>query len=269
MISAERKDQQNQDDEEDVLLFLRVVSSTRLTPRMLRLRLAGRGLDAYEDNRELHVRLYVPKLGRYEAVQQVLREREGPLPASLGADIVTRYYTLRRVNARAGWVDIDFVLHQPAGPGCTFAQQAKPGDICAISGACGRGARPAQRYLIAGDETALPAIARICESLPAESLGQVFVEVASAEDRIDIARPAGMSLHWRYRDGLPAPVSPWLEAVVREQVARLPAAAPSHFIWVAGEWNPATRLRPVLAGYKPRSLCVPYWRPGPRKEVTN
>ncbi|WP_176955098.1 siderophore-interacting protein [Rhodoferax sp. OV413] len=250
-------------------LSLCVMSSTRLTPHMLRLRLAGRDLAPYEDNRELHVRLYVPKLGRYEAVQQALRKKKADpfLPASLAEDIATRYYTLRRVNAREGWLDIDFVLHQPAGPGSSFALQARPGDICAISAPCGRGAQPAQRYLIAGDEAALPAIARIGESLPAEALGTILVEVASAEERVDFATPPGVTLRWLYRNGLTTASSPWLEAMVREELASWPAPDPSLFVWMAGELSVASRLRPLLANYKPQSLCVSYWRTGLSKDT--
>ncbi len=246
---------------------LRVISTTPLAPHMLRLRLAGRDLEIYEDPSELHVRLYVPRLGRHEAVQQTLRGHTGPWPAAMDEDIVARYYTLRRINAREGWLDIDFVLHHPAGPGSSFARHAKPGDICAISAPCGRGARPAQRYLIAGDETALPAIARIAESLPAQACGSFFLELASVQERILFDMPAGMSVHWLYRDGQPAPSSHQLEERVRLELARLPAPDPTLFVWLAGEWNLASRLRPLLATYKPQSICVAYWRAESSKEL--
>lgn len=248
------------------MLPLRVVASTRLTPHMLRLRLAGHGLAPYEDMRELHVRLYVPRLGHHAAVQRALRELEGPPDAALVARMTARYYTVRRVDARAGWLDIDFVLHEPAGPGSAFALQARPGDLCAISAPCGRGARAAQRYLLAGDESALPAIARIAESLPARALGTIVVEVASADERIDFERPAGMPLHWLHRDGEPACASTRIEALVRAELARLPPPDPALFVWLAGEWTVAASLRPLLAAYKPHSLCVAYWRDEPPRE---
>ncbi|SAH99132.1 iron utilization protein [Bordetella ansorpii] len=254
--------------EDDRLLPLQVVSATPLTPRMVRLRLAGTGLAPYEDPGELHVRLYVPKLGRHDAVQAALyRVADGAdlarAAASLAGDMAARYYTLRRVDARAGWVDIDFVLHRPRGPGSAFAQAARPGDICAISRPCGRGARPAGQYLIAGDETALPAMARIAESLPADARGAMLIEVDGAAERIDFAAPAGMAVHWLYRDGARASTSPLLLSGVRAALAGLPAPDPSLFVWMAGEWRVAGALRPLLATYKPNSLCVSYWRADP------
>lgn len=252
---------------DDVLLPLHVVSSTPLTPHMVRLRLAGHGLEPYESTRELHVRLFVPKLGRHEVVQQALRGLTGQPSASLVNDMCARYYTVRRVDARSGWMDIDFVVHEPAGPGSAFALNALPGDLCAISAPCGRGARPAQRYLLAGDESALPAIARIGESLPAQARGTVLVEVASAAERIDFDVPSGVSLHWLYRNGEPAASSRRLEARVREELAGWPAPVPSLFVWMAGEWTVAASLRPLLSVYKPNSLCTTYWRAESRKET--
>lgn len=71
----------------------------------------------------------------------------------------TRYYTIRRIDAAAGWLEIDFVLHEAPGLAGDFARLARPGDICGMSGPCGLGVKPAGHYLLAGDETALPAIA--------------------------------------------------------------------------------------------------------------
>lgn len=58
--------------------------------------------------------------------------------------------------------------------------------------------------LVAGDETALPAIGRWLEEWPAGARGQVFVEVAEASHRQDLPVPDGVALTWLVRDGAPA-----------------------------------------------------------------
>jgi NADPH-dependent ferric siderophore reductase len=97
-----------------------------------------------------------------------------------GASFATRYYTIRRIDAAAGWVDIDFVLYEAPGPAGDFALSARIGDICGMSGPCGLGIKPAGRYLLAGDETALPAIAGIAERLPSTTAPVRFRPVRRA-----------------------------------------------------------------------------------------
>ena len=99
-----------------------------------------------------------------------------------------RTYTVRseRLDAVYPEIDVDFVMHFDAdgngGPAANWAQNARPGDALTIIGPNNRAAhcvtaetyagiewRPglAQRVLLAGDETAVPAISAILESLPA------------------------------------------------------------------------------------------------------
>src|SRR5699024_7550143 len=56
--------------------------------------------------------------------------------------------------------------------------------------------------LLAGDETAVPAIAAICEALPSDAVGEVYCEVPHPEDGWDIAAPDGVRVHWLHRDGV-------------------------------------------------------------------
>ncbi|MCA1674788.1 MAG: siderophore-interacting protein, partial [Actinobacteria bacterium] len=116
-----------------------VVSGRTLTPRMIRVRLAGdslRGLGAVPGQT---VKIYVPDL------------RTG--------DPVTRDYTVRDVDATDASLDIDFVLHG-AGAAANWARRVQPGEALEFVGPSGR-YRPDPTvawHLFAGDETALPAI---------------------------------------------------------------------------------------------------------------
>ncbi len=56
-------------------------------------------------------------------------------------------------------------------------------------------------HLLAGDESALPAIATALGALPLNAIGTTFIEIASPEDEIPLTAPDGMQLNWVYRGG--------------------------------------------------------------------
>jgi NADPH-dependent ferric siderophore reductase len=107
---------------------------------------------------------------------------------------------------------VDIVVHEGAtGPGNSWALEAAPGDQLAIM-APRRGQAyggiewdpPAgRRLLIAGDETAVPAICVILEQLEATARGTAFVEVPYAADVQDVDHPVGVEVVWLTREGAP------------------------------------------------------------------
>lgn len=102
---------------------------------------------------------------------------DGPMPAM-------RDYTPRRYDLDTLELDIDFVLHGD-GPASTWAEQAKPGQFLHIGGPRGSMIVPDMfdSYLLIGDETALPAIARRLEGLPANRRALVIVEVENGKEQ--------------------------------------------------------------------------------------
>jgi NADPH-dependent ferric siderophore reductase len=141
-----------------------IVSRTsRVTPNMLRLHLVGPDLDgfaspAFDD----HIKVFVP--GEDGAV-------EG------------RHYTPRRHDVEAGELAIDFAVHE-AGPVTRWALGARPGDAAEIGGPRGSTVVPDDFdwWLMIGDETALPAIGRRLEDLPAGTPVITIVAVAGPEE---------------------------------------------------------------------------------------
>ena len=104
-----------------------------------------------------------------------------------------RTYTVRAVRSGLGEVDIDIALHGRTGPASRWALDARVGDAIVIYGPNARHGGPyggvdflppdhTDAYLLAGDPTALPAIASILESLPAASRGIALLEVDHATD---------------------------------------------------------------------------------------
>jgi NADPH-dependent ferric siderophore reductase len=122
-----------------------------------------------------------------------------------------RTYTSRAVRPALRQVDIDFVCHGDTGPATRWARRARVGDPLmligpnALSETPGAGIewRPgsAERLLLAGDETAAPAICGILESLDNSARGSAFLEVPRSDDILEVRVPSGMTLTWLSRDG--------------------------------------------------------------------
>ena len=153
-----------------------------------------------------------------------------------------RTYTVReaRLDAVYPEIDIDFLMHADehgdAGPAAAWASNAKPGDPITIIGPNNRAAhcvtaetysgiewRPgmAQRILLAGDETAVPAISAILETLPPYMSGHAFLEVPQAGDFLELSSPADIEITWLARGaalGRSRPHGQLLQEAVRKAV---------------------------------------------------
>ena len=117
---------------------------------------------------------------------------------------LVRTYTPRSFDPTSGELAIDFVLHGH-GSAAAWAERARPGDRAGVSGP-GSGYVPdpdAPWFVIAGDESALPAMATIVEALPSGRMAHVVAEVPGPLDRIDLVSPARVITTWLERDGQP------------------------------------------------------------------
>lgn len=124
-----------------------------------------------------------------------------------------RTYTVRAVRPEAGEVDVDMVVHVDGGPAARWALAAAPGDEVLLVGpdvrsqdsAIGIDWAPggATELLLAGDETAAPAICSILESLPPGRTARAFVEVPTAADFLPVQVPPGVELTWIAREDRP------------------------------------------------------------------
>jgi NADPH-dependent ferric siderophore reductase len=131
-----------------------------------------------------------------------------------------RTYTIREVRTSGDTVQLvtDFVVHEPAadghddattlGPACRWALSAQPGDVVHIVAPHrlspiygGTEFEPGELrdLLVIGDETALPAVARILEDVDPGFTGHVFVEVPSAADIVDLPRHELIDVTWLVR----------------------------------------------------------------------
>ena len=176
-----------------------------------------------------------------------------------GSRPAIRTFTPRRLGDDG--LDLDVVLHGD-GPASAWAEAAEPGDEVAISGP-GRGYAidpEAAAFLLAGDETAIPAISQLLEALPDGPPVQVHVEVAHPDGRLELPDHPGTTVDWcDLPEGAP-PGDALVAAVCDTDVG------PGTPVWVAGEAAAVQRIRRHLFEERglPRSQATVrgYWKHG-------
>ncbi|KXO98576.1 MULTISPECIES: siderophore-interacting protein [Tsukamurella] len=160
---------------------------------------------------------------------------------------ITREYTVRRYDAAAGELDIDIALH-PGGLGSDWAEAVAPGARIHVAGPPGGVIVPPRydRYLMAGDITALPAMDRWLEELPRDAAGWALIEVIDASEEIPLDPPPGFQVRWLHR----GEAAPGTSDVLERAVAELPQEVPDGerwYCWLAGEAGVLKPLRRWVA----------------------
>lgn len=130
---------------------------------------------------------------------------------------VTRTYTIRSYDPRTAEMAIDFVVHGDRGLAGPWAAAAQPGDTIGFrgpGGAWGPDQVGSPLWLV-GDESAIPAVAAALDALGDDVTAEVFVEVASAAERVELRTSDKITVHWAHRDDLGAGYGQALAAAVR------------------------------------------------------
>lgn len=242
----------------------RVIAVRDVTPHMRRVTFSGGDLARYAGDDNIHVGLVIPPEGHDPVWPTVGKDGLIAWHAGPGRPAMRRY-TIRRYDAAAGTLDIDFVVHEEAGPGSAFALRAKTGDIVGLLGP-GGGGMPSRAdwYLFAGDETALPAIARILENLPPQARGIALIEIVDAAEEQSIDVGSGIEIRWLHRNGAEAGATTLLADAVRE--VAFPNEGISVFVWVACELDGFKAIRAHLRKErllkKSEHFAISYWRKG-------
>ncbi|MBQ0989240.1 siderophore-interacting protein [Micromonospora sp. H61] len=275
----------------------------RLSPSFTRVTFTGANLDRFADNGyDQRIKLVLPLPGQDRATLPDGADWYATwraLPEHLRNPI--RTYTVRAVRPHLAEVDVDLVLHGDSGPATRWARRASVGDEIALVGpdAGFDGNHGGVEFrqptggtlLLAGDETAVPAISSICERLPLDARGTVVLEVPDAADVLPLLAPPGVEVRWLARgaDGYGSRLVPAVVAAagdllapgvstaaqpvpdvdvdteilweVPEQVASAPLYA-----WLAGEAGVIRNLRRHLVaerGLDRRAVAfMGYWRLG-------
>ncbi len=172
-----------------------------------------------------------------------------------------RTFTPLRCDPEAGQLDLEIVVHGD-GVASMWAEGVEEGGAAAVSGPA-RGYtvdRQAPSYLLAGDETAIPAISQLLENLPRDTDVHVRVEVAQPEARVELPEHPGAEVEWLEATGGVPPGDALVQAVVGTE---WPADAK---LWVAGEAAAVQRIRRHLFQERglPRTQASVrgYWKHG-------
>ncbi|MFF9349200.1 siderophore-interacting protein [Streptomyces sp. NPDC014734] len=214
-----------------------VVRTTAVGAGLVRVTLGGPGTEGFEAHApDEHVKLLFPEPdGSLRLPEPNGAVLNWPRPAP-----TSREYTVRRYDPVTGEIDIDVASHG-GGLASDWARGARPGAVIHVAGPPGGMIVPYtyDRYLLAGDITALPAIARWLEDLPRSAKGWAFVEVADAAEEIGLRAPEGVEVHWLHRDGAPAGTG---DALARAVTAVTVPEGERAYVWVAGE---AGQIKPL------------------------
>ncbi|MFE9537017.1 siderophore-interacting protein [Streptomyces sp. NPDC006691] len=179
----------------------RVVRTERITPHMVRVvlggeSLAGFGVGEYTDH---YIKLLFPAQGVSYPEPFDMERIRAEFPRAEWPS--TRAYTVRDWDAELGELTVDFVVHGDEGLAGPWALRVQPGETVRFLGP-GGGYAPdpaADWHLLAGDESALPAIAAALERMPAGALVHAFVEVAGPEEEQKLSTPDGVTVTWLHR----------------------------------------------------------------------
>lgn len=233
------------------LEVLRVVD---ITPRMRRITLGGPELAGFISlGTDDHVKLLFPQNAEQTAALETMvlgGKNDGPMPEM-------RDYTPRRYDLDTLELDIDFVLHGD-GPASTWAEQAQPGQFLHIGGPRGSMIVPDifDSYLLIGDETALPAIARRLEGLAANRKALVVIEVENGREQQVLESAAQVNVIWVLREGG--------KDNLLTTVKQLQVPNGNLYAWVATETKVSRQVRRVLLdehGLDEKLVkAVGYWR---------
>ncbi|MFD3535738.1 siderophore-interacting protein [Streptomyces sp. NPDC058664] len=245
----------------------RVVRTERITPHMVRVVLGGPGLDGFEVG--AYTDHYVKLLFAPEGVSYPEPFDMERIRAEFPRDQwpTTRTYTVRAWDPEHRELTVDFVVHGDEGLAGPWAARATAGETVRFLGP-GGGYTPdpaADWHLLAGDESALPAIAVALEALPAGARVHAFVEVPDATEEQKFATAAGVDVTWLHRGDRPTG-----EALV-EAVRALDFPAGDVHAFVHGEAGFVKELRRHLRldrGVPRERLSISgYWRLGKSDEA--
>ncbi|MFI9722427.1 siderophore-interacting protein [Streptomyces sp. NPDC052396] len=182
-----------------------VVRTERLTPHMTRVVLGGEDLAEFGSgaHTDHYVKLLFPVPGAVhpepfdiEAIRRDLPRDQWPR---------TRTYTVRSFDREARELTLDFVVHGDQGLAGPWALRARPGEEIHFLGPGGAYSPDltADWHLLAGDESALPAIAASLERIPAGATVRAFVEIAGEQERQKLELAPGIEVVWLHRENRP------------------------------------------------------------------
>ena len=172
-----------------------------------------------------------------------------------------RNFTVRAYRPEAEEVDVDFFLHGDIGRASAWATHAEPGEEIGYAG-------PRLHFvpepgaawtLLVADETGLPALLAILETLPAGQRAIAVAEIHDDAERQPVESAADVDLRWASREG----AEPGTTTVIADALAELDHPAGPVQVWGGGE---ALAMRAVREHVRDGGLevaatdVIGYWK---------
>jgi NADPH-dependent ferric siderophore reductase len=229
-----------------ILELVQVVQFTDITPHMRRITVSSDELIGEEGLMPgIHLKLLLPQPGQEKPILPTFDANGQPLPPPEEGLPAVRTYTVRSFEPITGELAIDFVLHGDEGPASAWATQVAVGNYLGVALRPGISYREADWYLLAGDQTALPAISAILELLPATAKGLAFIEIPDETEEQELEFDADIQVRWLHRNGIEAGKSEVLHEAIH--TATIPnGRTETRFVWVATEVLAAKQIRDYL-----------------------
>ena len=242
-------------------MHARVLVTQWLTPNLVRLELGDGDLSGFSmpEATDSYINVAIPPAAApygevFEPKVVKAEHPEHTWPAR-------RRYTVRSWDPWAGRLTVDFVVHGASGVAGPWAAGVQPGSILVFEGP-GGGYRPdpdADWHLLAGDESALPAIAASLEALPPGAPAVVRLVCDGPDHQLPLPSPGDLDVAWLHRTGGPEDAELLPDAVRRLD---FPAGRVHAFVHGEAEEIRAIRRHLLLERGLDRAdmSCSPYWR---------
>ncbi|MEL6191660.1 MAG: siderophore-interacting protein [Bacteroidota bacterium] len=225
--------------------MLRVKEKNQVSLNMLRITLEGEQLDNISWKPGCYIKLSIPS----------------------GEKRKMRTYTVRSYDSTRKTLDVDFAIHQPAGPATRWALDAKIGDVIDIRGPghLKMDITKGDWYLFAADMAALPAAISAIEALPSGAKGYAFLEVTDEQDKQEFSYPSGLQIQWLLHPNPKEKSDQQLNAIQSlEPLEGIPN------IFVAGELSTIREIKAYIKGearFKNAYTYISsYWKIGASEE---
>ncbi|MEM6537353.1 MAG: MFS transporter [Pseudomonadota bacterium] len=235
---------------------LHPVARREVFPGLIRVTLEGVNVDGL-DAEGIHLKLMMPLTADRLPVWPIIGDTGGIVWPDGEDKLHARYVTIRAVRINARQIDVDIAHHED---GLISGWAARNGDTREV-GVMGPGGDArlslTDNIVLAADETGLPALARLVESVSGAATGHVVVAAPSLDVLRAYLPETTLKLHAIHPGRFAEEVA--------EQIASL-ATTSVTYGWFAGEFTSAQAVRDVfkkqLALSKGRQLSVAYWRRG-------
>lgn len=252
----------------------------RLSPGFVRITLTGAQLNRFAAHGlDQRIKILVPA-GAYPAAfddeqlhESEWRRRWRDLPT--GDRPALRSYTTSAVRPDQREIDLDFFVHSRPGPASSWAVAARPGQRLLVSGPSSRLSEnrhgiqwapgAATRVLLAGDETAFPAIRGIVAAMHPSIRATIMLEADDPMDAAWLTREIPqhtVTVHRRGPTGDGSALQRAVQGWSRNAGAGAAGLGDGFYAWLATESRQVAQLRDLLqrAGIAPdRVHAQGYW----------